>query len=182
MNSQTPAPDAHLADVFARLGSLAAAPAAELAARTGTVPLAVLDTNVVLDLWYWKDPASRELMHALRKKRITAVSTVSCLKELAVVLARPVFALTDQAQEAILTDVLACVRVVRASVEGLVRCRDGEDEKFLNLAYEVRADLLLTKDKRVLRAGRKLAARGTKTMRPADWDRAQGVGEVKPQV
>lgn len=82
---------------------------------------------------------------------------------------RPQFGLNEAQQDALLEAVLSTVTVVSVSLEGLVRCRDEDDEKFLNLAFEARADYLFTKDKNVLRSGRKLVPLGTKTMRPADF-------------
>ena len=73
-------------------------------------------------------------------------------------------------QDRILTNVLSLTLVTRTSVEGVVRCRDADDEKFLNLAFESRADFLFTKDKNVLRSGRRLAALGIKTQKPAEFD------------
>ena len=70
----------------------------------------------------------------------------------------------------VLTNVLSLTLVTRTSVEGVVRCRDADDEKFLNLAFESRADFLFTKDKNVLRSGRRLAALGIKTQKPAEFD------------
>lgn len=49
------------------------------------------------------------------------------------------------------------------------RCRDKDDQKFLDLAYAVGAELLFTKDKLVRRAAKKLARFGLRTLSPADW-------------
>lgn len=159
-----------LSAVLARLADLSAIPAADLANHPRKVPLAVLDSNVVFDVWYWNDKDAQVLKTAILEKRLQLVSTPSCLKEFAVVLNRPQFKLSESEQDRLLENVLSHVTVARSSVEGMVRCRDTDDEKFLNLAFETRADFLFTKDKTVLRAGRKLVSLGTKTMKPAEFN------------
>lgn len=161
---------ARLFAVLARLDDLSAIPAANLANHPREVPLAVLDSNVVFDVWYWNDKDAQALKTAILEKRLQLVSTPSCLKEFAVVLNRPQFKLSESEQDRLLENVLSHVTVARSSVEGMVRCRDTDDEKFLNLAFETRADFLFTKDKTVLRAGRRLVSLGTKTMKPAEFN------------
>lgn len=161
--------DSYLSETLIRLDQLDALKAPELARAQRPVPLAVLDTNVVLDLWYWNDRKCSQLKKALSAGALRAVSSSSCLKELAAVLARPVFELSVSEKKSLLETVLSSVWVAKPTVEALVRCKDAEDEKFLNLAFEIEADYLFTKDKRVLRAGRKLRALGTQTLTPADF-------------
>ena len=161
--------DARLAAILTRLDNLPTVPAADLALGERSLPLAVLDTNVVFDVWFWNDRHAQTLKAAIEQNRLKLVSTPSCLKEFAVVMQRPQFGLNEAQQDALLEAVLSAVTVVSVSLEGLVRCRDEDDEKFLNLAFEARADYLFTKDKYVLRSGRKLVPLGTKTMRPADF-------------
>lgn len=157
-----------LALILSQLDELPTIPTGEFAAAD--VPVAVLDTNVILDLWYWKNRQAEALKSVVSSGRMTIVSSPSCLKELAVVLARPTFALTISDQEALIAQVLETAVLVRCEVDGIIGCRDAEDEKFLNLAYAVRANYLFSKDKKVLRAGRRLRSRGTRTLRPADFD------------
>lgn len=158
--------------LLARLDALPAQDPSETAQAPRTVPLAVLDTNAVLDVWYWHDAKAADLACALEAGEITWVSSPSCIKELAAVLARPAFGLGEDGAEALLEKLISRVVLVSPRQEHLVRCRDRDDEKFLTLAFEVRADFLFTKDKKVLKAGRRLKAAGTKTMRPEDFVRA----------
>ena len=74
-----------LSAVLARLDNLSAIPAADLANHPRKVPLAVLDSNVVFDVWYWNDKDAQVLKTAILEKRLQLVSTPSCLKEFAVV-------------------------------------------------------------------------------------------------
>ena len=47
-------------------------------------------------------------------------------------------------------------------------CRDQDDVKFLTLAQALQADFLISKDKKVLKAGRKLRRLGITTISPHD--------------
>ena len=143
---------------------------------------AVLDTNVVLDLYYWKDAHCEALAQDLAAGRLIAVTSVACLEELADVLSRPHFGLSEGEQLAALQAYAEAARIVAmnaslnpastpASIECPcpARCRDKDDQKFLDLAYALGADLLFTKDKLVRRAAKKLARFGLRTLSPADW-------------
>ncbi len=163
----------HLAETFTYLDGLPTIPAASLLPSQRCQPLAVLDSNVILDLWYWHDKQAQSLRQAIECKRLSLASSVSCLKELAAVLSRTSFALNVQEQKKFISELLTRLILVEPTIVGRVRCKDPDDEKFLNLSFEIQADFLFTKDKKVLRAARKLRCYGTKTMRPADFDETQ---------
>ncbi len=134
-----------------------------------TKPVVVLDTNVLLDVFYWDDPAARLLKAALAEHRFWAARTDDTTDEFADVLRRPRFALTIKAQ----CDILrrwheASVGVTLSDAAPAVFCRDPDDVKFLKLAKCLAADLLVTKDKKVLKAGRKLRSLGTAVLTPSD--------------
>lgn len=167
-------------DVETMKASLAAAASR---AHENEQPLtAVLDTNVVLDLYYWKDAHCEALAQDLAAGRLIAVTSVACLEELADVLSRPHFGLSEGEQLAALQAYAEAARIVSmnaslnpastpASIECPcpARCRDKDDQKFLDLAYALGADLLFTKDKLVRRAAKKLVRFGLRTLSPADW-------------
>ncbi len=134
-----------------------------------TKPVVVLDTNVLLDVFYWDDPATRPLKAALAARRIWAARTDDTTDEFADVLRRSHFSLPLQEQ----CDILrrwheASVGVTLPLAAPAVFCRDPDDVKFLQLAKCLAADLLVTKDKKVLKAGRKLRSLGTAVLTPAD--------------
>lgn len=137
----------------------------------------VVDTNVLLDLYYWKDPRSVELREAIEAGRLVPVRDRASVRELAEVLDRPRFGLEFDAVSAILE--AWCQRALpvpevlveeagRKLREKRILCRDPLDQKFLDLAAAARALGLVTKDKLVLRAGKKLARLGVKTTLPED--------------
>jgi putative PIN family toxin of toxin-antitoxin system len=118
----------------------------------------VLDTNVVLDLLYWRDPTVRPLDAALRRGEAVAVTDEACLAELRDVLGRPAFAGEDCDAAALVAAYAGACRRIAAdptAAAGLPACRDPDDQKFLELARAAGADLLVTRDKALLALGRR---------------------------
>jgi putative PIN family toxin of toxin-antitoxin system len=114
----------------------------------------VLDTNIVLDLLHFRDRDAAPLERALNEG--DCYTDDDCLAELARVLAYPEFSLDAARQAAHLDDYRRRARLSNA--EGpenyaLPRCRDTDDQKFLVLAARCRADLLVTRDRLLLRIG-----------------------------
>ncbi|HEX8440275.1 putative toxin-antitoxin system toxin component, PIN family [Archangium sp.] len=114
----------------------------------------VLDTNVVLDLWIFQDPAVNPLADALASGEVTAWADEDTLTELELVLAYPTFNLDEAARRDISSRYRNLVRMVPRELDTpqphLPRCRDRDDQKFLVLAARVGASWLVSKDKRVL--------------------------------
>jgi putative PIN family toxin of toxin-antitoxin system len=114
----------------------------------------VLDTNVVLDLLVFDDPFVRPLAEALASGEVTAWADLHTLRELELVLAYPTFALDEEARRTLLARYQRLVRVLPETPEAplptLPRCRDRDDQKFLELAARAGAAWLVSKDKRVL--------------------------------
>ena len=136
---------------------------------------AVIDTNVVLDLIFWCDRHAEALAEALAEGRVTALRDRETVLELAEVLSRPHFLGSEEKALAAAAD--WCART-HAADEGAaadiektlaVRCRDPLDQKFLVLAVSAGAGLLVTKDKLVLKAGRRLKRFGIATIRPDEF-------------
>jgi putative PIN family toxin of toxin-antitoxin system len=114
----------------------------------------VLDTNVVLDMLVFDDPAVRPLTQALAAGELTAWVDRDTLAELEWVLAFPTFKLDPAARQAALERYRALVRVAPEQsptpLPPLPRCRDRADQKFLQLTARVGAAWLVSKDKQVL--------------------------------
>ena len=135
---------------------------------------AVIDTNVVLDIIYWRDPGAEALRHALAEGRIHALRSTEAVLELAEVLSRANFTGSDD--EAARLATLWCemsVPVEEAKIERAadlitVQCRDPLDQKFFTLTLAGGARLLVSKDKLVLKAGRKMRRYGAVALRPEE--------------
>ncbi len=114
----------------------------------------VLDTNIVIDMLHFSDPHTQALRIQLENRSWQCFTDTNCLAELARVSAYPAFGLDHAAQHTLLTryhQLATCCDAVGEESYLLPRCRDGDDQKFLILASRCRADLLLTRDKQLLK-------------------------------
>lgn len=119
-------------------------------------PRLVLDTNVALDLWLFDDPCCAGLRDALARGAWQAVTSAACHEEWRRVLRYAALAL-DEARIADLEarfDAL-CDFVAVTRDAPLPRCRDADDQKFLELARDAGALLLVTRDAELLRLSRR---------------------------
>jgi putative PIN family toxin of toxin-antitoxin system len=131
-------------------------------ARQTTLQRIVIDTNVCLDLFLFRDPRWQALMDGLKRGDIEAVTSASCRMEFTLVLAYEKMQLSTESQAAILQEFDQLIRLVdlpsstlENSVIKLPLCKDRDDQKFLELAYASQADTLITKDKALLKLARK---------------------------
>lgn len=121
----------------------------------------VLDTNIVLDLFVFRDQAVRQLRDHLANGKARWLATLPMREELACVLsyeqigARMSVAAVSSQQ--VLAAFDAHAHVVGPAPASRIICRDADDQKFIDLAIEQGATLL-SKDKHVLALRRKLAA------------------------
>lgn len=124
---------------------------------TGDVaPRVVLDTNVVLSLWHFRHPRMLGLLAWLDERRATLLTRDDCLGELTRVLAFSDFGIPPERRSEIVADYRARAEVVAAvaPTPALPSCTDRDDQKFLELAWEGGAHLLLTRDKPLLAMAR----------------------------
>lgn len=119
----------------------------------------VLDTNIVLDIYHFRESALAPLAAALQETGVRCLASPATLDELTRVLGYPQFRLDPPAQAAIFQAYRQRVTLVEVTdIPPLPRCRDRDDQKFLELAAVGGAQWLISKDKEVLRlARRKLA-------------------------
>jgi uncharacterized protein len=112
---------------------------------------AVLDTNVVLDCFAFDGPMAQPLVEAVRAGEIRVITTEECLAELARVLAYPKLKLDAAERARGLERFRAVAEVVpQRIVADVPRCRDRDDQKFLELAAAERVQFLFSRDARVL--------------------------------
>ena len=115
-------------------------------------PRLVLDTNVILDLLVFQDPAAEVVRMALDAKLVDAVRSEASMLELIDVIQRPTFRLNQEEQSIILQAWESSTRLLEngAIEPAPFTCRDPDDQVFINMAYSLRPALLLSKDLRVL--------------------------------
>lgn len=123
----------------------------------------VLDTNVVLDLLVFDDPATPALQQALSEGALRWIATPVMREELARVLLYPHIAARLDYYRLSADDVLAAfdrhVQRVDVAPRAPMVCRDPDDQKFIDLAVAHRA-ALLSKDHAVLKLRKRLTLQG----------------------
>jgi putative PIN family toxin of toxin-antitoxin system len=122
----------------------------------------VLDTNVCLDLFVFHDPRWNALLEAIESGAVQALTRADCKMEYMVVLHYPRLPLDDasRAVSAERFDTLITVLAPPTSSVRLPVCSDKDDQKFLEFARDARVDLLITKDKALLKLARKTVRAG----------------------
>lgn len=114
----------------------------------------VLDTNVVLDLLHFADPAAQPILAALETGGAICWVDEAGLAELTRVLTYPELKLSTESAIALLARYRQLARQAAPGLApgvGLPACRDRDDQKFLELASQVGADILVSRDKALLR-------------------------------
>ena len=113
----------------------------------------MLDTNIVLDLFVFKDPATQALKLALASHKIQWLTTQAMRDELERVLSYPKImarlAVSELDAKNVLQRFDAEARLVEVAPKASVTCRDADDQKFIDLAVQHQA-MLLSKDRAVL--------------------------------
>ncbi len=125
----------------------------------------VLDTNIVLDLFVFRDAATAPLLQALQAGSLDWISTQPMRDELERVLGYPQIVPRLVFYQLQVSDVLAAfdrhARIVEAAAKASVTCRDADDQIFIDLAV-VHQAWLLSKDQAVLSMQKRLLALGTR--------------------
>lgn len=113
----------------------------------------VIDTNIVLDLWLFEDPATVPLRAALQSGRISHLATSSMRDELARVLTYPHIVKRMAKAKRQAQDILNRFDEHHVAAEPAVKapctCKDPDDQKFIDLAV-AHAVPLLSKDAAIL--------------------------------
>ncbi|MGO4811148.1 putative toxin-antitoxin system toxin component, PIN family [Cupriavidus sp. 2MCAB6] len=132
-------------------------PPAEPAFAALPAPRVVLDSNIWVDLLVFADPHVEPIRAALHSGAIAAVIRPDCREELRRVLAYPQFAHfgvdipAAMATVDRLTTAFAIPEETETLAARLPRCRDTDDQKFIELAHFAQAACLVSKDKAVLK-------------------------------
>ena len=112
----------------------------------------VLDTNVVLDLFHWANTDAVPIMAALESGRIECFADERTLDELQRVLTYPQLKMTPDMMSERYARYSGLIQLVPAGeAPPLPRCKDRDDQKFLELAARCGANILVSKDKALLK-------------------------------
>ncbi len=121
----------------------------------------VLDTNIVLDLFVFDDPAVLPLKDALQTQQLQWIATPAMREELARVLAYkqivPRLAYYQRSAAEVLATFDRLARLVDVAPKAHPTCKDPDDQKFIDLAVAHKTPLL-SKDHAVLCMKKRLLA------------------------
>jgi putative PIN family toxin of toxin-antitoxin system len=112
----------------------------------------VLDTNILLDIMVFNDDRAADLKQAILSRSIKPIASQKTLAELVDVISRPHFKLSQAMQVEILQQWHSVISLLDDSqlASAPWKCQDQDDQIFLDLAYQLRPAILISKDKAVL--------------------------------
>ncbi len=131
-------------------------------------PALVLDTNTVLALWMFRDPTLNAIREWIEAGNCRLYSRGDALEELRRVLAYRQFGVNEFTQQAINQTYRSFLTGWSPPADAtpveeltpLARCRDTDDQKFLEIASQAQATHLVTRDKALLKLARHRSIRG----------------------
>ena len=118
----------------------------------------VLDTNVCLDLFVFKDPRWEHILSGLQNKELNAITREDCRDEWLAVLNYEHLPINDDNRAQIVSsfDKYIFVEKNPSKEFKLPTCSDKDDQKFLETCRDSEAEVLITKDKALLKLARKV--------------------------
>jgi predicted nucleic acid-binding protein len=132
-----------------------------------------LDTNVVLDWLFFRDPRCRTLDEAVRTGTVRWVGTPAMLEELEHVLTREPFSTQKDRLASLRTAVQGTLHLLAsapAAPGATGHCTDPDDQKFIDLALHLGAPAqLISRDRAVLRLARAAGRHGVRIDAISDW-------------
>jgi predicted nucleic acid-binding protein len=136
-------------------------------------PIVIMDTNALLDWRVFKDPAAHPIAQAILEGRLRWLACPSMEQEWHQVWPRSIF--KRWAPEPMLTlTVFQHAQFVDEPPRGPLRCKDPDDQVFIDLALHVGAALLFSKDAALLKlAGRARQRTGLQVTSLQRWCAAQ---------
>lgn len=126
----------------------------------------VIDTNVCLDLFVFRDPRWAPLHAALKGRNVEAVTRDDCRMEWLAVLEYKHLPLNADSRPLVAAEfdtLITCIGSQELNPRTEIRlpvCKDPDDQKFLEIARDAEADVLITKDKALLKLAKRTARAG----------------------
>jgi putative PIN family toxin of toxin-antitoxin system len=126
----------------------------------------VIDTNVCLDLFVFRDPRWAPLHAALKDGNVKAVTRDDCRMEWLAVLEYKHLPLNTDSRPMVAAEfdaMITCIGAQELNPRTEIRlpiCKDRDDQKFLEIARDADAEMLITKDKALLKLAKRTARAG----------------------
>lgn len=146
---------------------------------SASTPTVVLDTNVVLDWFVFRDPGVEHLVQAIESGRVHWLGCAPMHAELAHVLSNGCLHRRRVSAPHVLTTSLRWQKQIDLPANlplARLRCRDTSDQMFLDLALHGGATWLLSRDRALLCLAGKAARRGLAILTPRRWQEADRLG------
>lgn len=134
--------------------------------------LLVLDTNTLFDWLVFAEPAAVAVGAAVQAGTVRWLCSEPLWAEWTYTLERPIATRWEPARKLALANLNEARRwaaFVTQPAEAMLRCRDGDDQKFLDLALAHPGSTLLTRDKALLRLARRAALLRVRIVPGAVW-------------
>ena len=136
-------------------------------------PAVVLDTNVVLDWLVFRSADSQHLRECMIQGKVRWLASTAMRDELFHVLGRGTLAAwspnTVEISAAWDRYCLPVDALVPTGAASRLRCRDRDDQRFIDLAVAHGARWLLSKDRAVLKLAGRARLFGVEILKPAAW-------------
>lgn len=160
-------------------------PRSVFAPYASAMPIAVLDTNVVLDWLVFGNPQLAALRTAIEFGHCRWAATAAMREELASVLMRPRFEPWRTAAPRLWADWHRHCVELPTPAPGVptsrLRCTDPDDQKFIDFAARCGARWLVSRDRAVLKLAPRLREFGVEVCTPETWTRhGKGATEAAP--
>jgi uncharacterized protein len=133
-----------------------------------TTPIVILDTNALLDWRVFKDPAAHPLAEAILKGRLRWLACPSMEQEWHQVWPRS-YLKAWQPEPMLTLTVFKHAEFVEEPPRGPFRCKDPDDQVFIDLAVHVGATWLFSKDAALLKLARRARQRGVNVLSLQSW-------------
>jgi putative PIN family toxin of toxin-antitoxin system len=113
----------------------------------------VFDTNVLLDIFVFHVFRAIHLKDALLNQTLDAHASEQTLEELADVISRPLFSLSQSEQKRIVLEWRSLAKMIKNEdiIKAPWQCNDKDDQVFIDLAYTAQPCILISKDNEVLK-------------------------------
>lgn len=139
-----------------------------ITSSAGDAPIIILDTNALLDWRVFKDPSASPLAEALQAGQLRWLASPAMQIEWGHVWPRSVFA-RWQPDQALTTTVFSHAQMVEEPPRGPLKCKDPDDQVFIDLALHVGARWLISKDAALLKLARRARLLGVNVMTLQQW-------------
>mgnify|MGYP001809901419 FL=1 len=132
-------------------------------------PLAVIDTQLLLDWLVFADPGAQAWAARIEAGEITWMACPAMRREFAHMASHPRFERWQPDSERVLSifDRWALFLDDPAATHPLLRCRDADDQVFIDLALQHGARWLFTRDKALLALARRARRLGLEILKPS---------------